>query len=166
MVSHPHLAAERTALYRLHDGAGVLLYIGITHDPESRWRAHAGTKSWWPEVIRKEVEWHADRLLAETAEVAAIRAELPVHNVDDSPIAPRPRLLGDDEVTMAQLKANLPEVIRRSTEGEIIWTVGRNRARTREAAVVPVDLGELIQEVGGVDSAVAILKASQQGATS
>lgn len=29
---------------------------------------------------------------------------------------------------------------------------------TREAAVVPVDLGELIQEVGGPDSAVAILK--------
>jgi len=34
---------------------------------------------------------------------------------------------------------------------------------TREAAVVPVDLGELIQKVGGVDSAVAILK--EHGAT-
>lgn len=30
---------------------------------------------------------------------------------------------------------------------------------TREAAVVPVDLGELIQRVGGPDNAVAILKA-------
>lgn len=30
---------------------------------------------------------------------------------------------------------------------------------TREAAVVPVDLGELVQKVGGVDTAVAILKA-------
>lgn len=30
---------------------------------------------------------------------------------------------------------------------------------TREAALVPADLGELIQEVGGVDSATAILKA-------
>ncbi|RSS11434.1 prevent-host-death family protein [Streptomyces sp. WAC08401] len=30
---------------------------------------------------------------------------------------------------------------------------------TREAAVVPVDLGELVQEVGGADTAVAILKA-------
>jgi hypothetical protein len=29
---------------------------------------------------------------------------------------------------------------------------------TREAAVVPVDLGELVQEVGGPDAAVAILK--------
>jgi len=29
---------------------------------------------------------------------------------------------------------------------------------TREAAVVPVDLGELIQQVGGPDAAVAILK--------
>lgn len=30
---------------------------------------------------------------------------------------------------------------------------------TREAAVVPVDLGELVQQVGGPDNAVAILKA-------
>lgn len=29
---------------------------------------------------------------------------------------------------------------------------------TREAAVVPVDLGELIQEVGGPDAAAAILR--------
>jgi len=30
---------------------------------------------------------------------------------------------------------------------------------TREAALVPVDLGELVQQVGGVDLAAAILKA-------
>lgn len=30
---------------------------------------------------------------------------------------------------------------------------------TREAAVIPVDLGELIQQAGGPDSAAAILKA-------
>lgn len=29
---------------------------------------------------------------------------------------------------------------------------------TREAALVPVDLGELVQQAGGPDSAVAILK--------
>jgi hypothetical protein len=33
---------------------------------------------------------------------------------------------------------------------------------TREAAVVPVDLGELIQEVGGPDAAVAILKTAKE----
>lgn len=34
---------------------------------------------------------------------------------------------------------------------------------TREAAVVPVDLGELIQEVGGVDAAVATLRTHLKG---
>lgn len=33
---------------------------------------------------------------------------------------------------------------------------------TREAAVVPVDVGELIKEVGGPDAAVAILKAARE----
>jgi hypothetical protein len=33
---------------------------------------------------------------------------------------------------------------------------------TREAAVVPVDLGELVQGVGGVDVAVAILKTAKE----
>ncbi|MFJ4356946.1 prevent-host-death family protein [Streptomyces massasporeus] len=33
---------------------------------------------------------------------------------------------------------------------------------TREAAVVPVDLGELVKDVGGVDAAVAILKATKE----
>lgn len=36
---------------------------------------------------------------------------------------------------------------------------------TREAAVVPVDLGELVQEVGGVDASVAILKAAKEAQT-
>ena len=159
MVSHPHLAAERTALYRLRDCAGVLLYIGITHDPEARWRAHAATKAWWSEVTRKEVEWHPDRCCAEAAEVAAIRAELPRHNVDDSPTAPCPRALGEDELTRSQLKDALPEVVRQAAAGRVVWAVGRGRARTREAAVVPVDLGELVQQVGGPDAAAAILKA-------
>ncbi|MFD7999969.1 GIY-YIG nuclease family protein [Streptomyces mirabilis] len=159
MVSHPHLAAERTALYRLRDGAGVLLYIGITYDPESRWRAHAATKAWWPEVTRKEVEWHADRLLAESAEVAAIKAELPLHNVDDSPIAPKSRVLAPDEVTASVMASTLGAVIQRAAAGEIVWAVDRTRSRRRIAAVGPVDLGELIQEVGGPDQAAAILKA-------
>jgi len=159
MVSHPHLAAERTALYRLYDGAGVLLYVGITHDPESRWTAHAATKAWWPRVAHKEVEWHGDRLIAEAAEVAAIHAELPLHNVDDSPIAPQPRTLASDEFTSSAFKASWPEIVRRIAAREIVWLVDRTRARNRQAAVVPVDLGELIQEVGGPDQAVAILKA-------
>jgi predicted GIY-YIG superfamily endonuclease len=163
VTSHPHLIAERTALYRLYTNEGALLYVGITRDPEARWKAHAATKAWWPDVAHKEVEWHADRLLAEAAEVAAIHAELPVHNVDDSPIAPRPRALASGEFTSSKLKVAWSEVTRRVAAGEILWLVDRARARNRQTAVVPVDLGELVQQVGGPDSAVAILKAHLNG---
>jgi predicted GIY-YIG superfamily endonuclease len=34
---------ERTALYRLRDADGRLLYIGIAKDPERRWKHHSRT---------------------------------------------------------------------------------------------------------------------------
>ncbi|MFD7705663.1 GIY-YIG nuclease family protein [Streptomyces sp. NPDC059786] len=153
-----HLALQRTALYRLYDDTGRLLYIGITYRPEARWKAHAATKTWWPDVASKVTEWHATRLLAEAAEVAAIKAELPLYNVDDSPIAPRPRALDPSEITASSLKANFGSTIKRAGNGAMIRIVDRTRERRCQAAVVPVDLGELVQQVGGVDAAVAILK--------
>jgi predicted GIY-YIG superfamily endonuclease len=55
---------EPTALYRLFDTDGVLLYVGITRDTEKRWRQHALKKPWWPQVAERTVEWHPTRLAA------------------------------------------------------------------------------------------------------
>ena len=84
---------RRTALYRLYDATDVLLYVGIGFDPRARWYHHASTKPWWPEVTRKEVEWHADRVQAEVAEKASIVAELPRYNIAgvDDPVVSQPR---------------------------------------------------------------------------
>lgn len=71
----------RTALYRLYDADDRLLYTGISGKPKVRLRQHAGSKSWWPDVTRHEIEWHADRALAAEAEVETIIAERPLHNV-------------------------------------------------------------------------------------
>ncbi|MFF8297720.1 GIY-YIG nuclease family protein [Streptomyces globisporus] len=71
----------RTALYRLRDAAGQLLYVGISEDPLRRWPEHAKDKSWWPEVASFSQEWHDDRLHAQAAEAIAIRTERPLHNV-------------------------------------------------------------------------------------
>jgi predicted GIY-YIG superfamily endonuclease len=74
---------ERTALYRLYDAAGDLLYIGIAKDPASRWKSHANhprTSGWWPLVSRKEVEWLPSREAADVAETEAIKKERPAHN--------------------------------------------------------------------------------------
>ncbi|MFD6540620.1 hypothetical protein [Streptomyces goshikiensis] len=71
-----------TALYRLFGKEGELLYVGIAYTPEERWRAHAGSKYWWPDVVGRSVEWHATRAAAEAAEFCALRSESPMY--DDS----------------------------------------------------------------------------------
>lgn len=77
MAKHP----GRTALYRLLDKDGRLLYIGVSHKPDVRWGQHSESKSWWSEVDQRKVEWHDTRAAAERAELAAIAAERPMYNV-------------------------------------------------------------------------------------
>lgn len=79
---------RRTALYRLFDGEGRLLYVGITFNPRDRWNGHSGTKSWWKDVMRREVEWYETRSEAEGAEYAAIRSELPLYNIAGADVEP------------------------------------------------------------------------------
>jgi predicted GIY-YIG superfamily endonuclease len=80
-----------TFLYRLYDADGVLLYVGITNNLATRMGRHSVEKSWWPEVAGIRVEVCANRQEAEAAELAAIRDERPVWNVDGVPRPPRPR---------------------------------------------------------------------------
>lgn len=72
----------RTSLYRAFDAAGTLLYVGISTNPEQRWREHAISKAWWrSDVSRKTIEWHESRTAAGQAEAVAVRTESPVHNL-------------------------------------------------------------------------------------
>lgn len=75
---------RRTALYRLFDAEGRLLYVGIAFDPPDRWRGHAREKSWWPDVVERRVEWHETRHAAGAAEISAIQTEKPLYNVRDA----------------------------------------------------------------------------------
>lgn len=70
----------RTALYRFYNSSDQLLYVGIAADPKERWAQHAADKTWWAEVIRRDVEWIPSRAAAEIAERDAIAAEKPQHN--------------------------------------------------------------------------------------
>lgn len=71
----------RTALYRLFDNRGALLYIGVSVSPEQRWMHHAEHKTWWPKVARIEFTWHPTRDEALRREMDAIRQERPRYNV-------------------------------------------------------------------------------------
>ncbi|MFP8944750.1 GIY-YIG nuclease family protein [Streptomyces fenghuangensis] len=78
------IRTARTALYRLYDSGGALLYVGITNMPQVRFAAHA-MKPWWKRVAHKDIVWFDERQQAEQAETLAIRAERPACNVAKSP---------------------------------------------------------------------------------
>ncbi len=69
-----------TAVYRLFDATGRLLYVGIGYDYLRRWKAHAKTKTWWPQVVHRDVIWFDNRLDAAYEESRAIDNESPIHN--------------------------------------------------------------------------------------
>lgn len=77
----------RTALYRLFDQSGRLLYVGISHKPDVRWGQHSEDKDWWPLVDRRDVEWHDTRAVAEQVETQVIADERPVFNFVGTPRA-------------------------------------------------------------------------------
>lgn len=82
------LREGRTALYRHFDDGGVLLYVGITNNPEARVALHAYHAEWLAYSARCDVEWHEDRPAALAAERAAIRDERPLFNRAGSLVDP------------------------------------------------------------------------------
>lgn len=67
------------ALYRLFDGSGVLLYVGIAADLEGRLRVHLA-RAWGDAIASFTVKWYADWAECSRAEREAIRRENPIHN--------------------------------------------------------------------------------------
>lgn len=70
-----------TTLYRLFDGDGRLLYIGVTDELDRRMGVHSRLKPWWPQVSATRTESFESRSAAFVAEAAAIANEQPLHNV-------------------------------------------------------------------------------------
>lgn len=105
-VSNPEAP---TAVYRLFDDSGALLYVGVAVNPATRWTQHASEKDWWPEVKRKTVDWHDDREAAFAAEVKLIKTERPRYNV-----------------------VGTPEHANRVRQGHVRWRV-RERLEVRQA---------------------------------
>jgi hypothetical protein len=74
-----------SSVYRLRDGNGRLLYVGVTFTATRHRRLgqHETTKSWWQDVDVEAIEWEhfPTRLEAEEAEARAIIVEDPVYNV-------------------------------------------------------------------------------------
>lgn len=125
----------RTALYRLFDVTGQLLYIGISGNPDVRFGQHAGTKDWWGAVVERKIEWFNTRDEAVDAERAAIRSERPVWNSKHSiyyGISSETEALFEEFrrtreeriMLLAQVKALAPDLMRKgATIGQLAkWT--------------------------------------------
>ena len=74
---------DETTLYRMFDGSGQLLYVGVTATVRgaTRFGEHAKGKWWWPDVKALTVEHYMTREAAESAERRAIQSEAPLHNI-------------------------------------------------------------------------------------
>lgn len=73
-------------LYRVRDGSGSLLYIGITECLEGRFmNGHQYTAHWWFEMADLTVTWYADMRAARAAESEAIATERPPWNLAGPP---------------------------------------------------------------------------------
>jgi predicted GIY-YIG superfamily endonuclease len=101
----------RTALYRLYDERGALLYVGISANLENRWAQHRRVQAWWPQVAATTTEWFDDRVDAAKAEAAAIRTENPIKNAvmpDDDGLggwAPIPGRHADELIKTVNFRA-------------------------------------------------------------
>lgn len=79
----------RTAVYRHFDASGVLLYIGMTNDPDQRFILHRYTARWYEFSDRCDIEWLDTRAEAVVAERDAIHAERPLFNIIGSVVDPQ-----------------------------------------------------------------------------
>jgi hypothetical protein len=91
---HPlfqHYTQRAAVLYKHYDAADVPIYYGISTDHEERQTSHRSFGEWMQFSARCEVEefdtWH----LAEAAERAAIREDVPIFNRRWAPGCPRER---------------------------------------------------------------------------
>jgi hypothetical protein len=67
-------------LYRFYAKDGALLYVGITNSITTRFKGHAATQPWWPEVADCRVAFYPDWPALARAEHDAIRYERPRYN--------------------------------------------------------------------------------------
>jgi predicted GIY-YIG superfamily endonuclease len=70
----------QTALYRHYDAGGRLLYVGISIDPNRRFRKHSYESDWFDRVTTVKIERFATHAEAVAAERVAVRDEKPEHN--------------------------------------------------------------------------------------
>lgn len=116
-ATSPRTSAGRTAVYWFHDDRGVLLYVGITTSPRTRWAQHATEKRWWPDVYTRTIEWFDTRAEAERVEARSIRNDAPIYNLMPGISTPEVDLDGMQRVSMTHAVDRLPSLVDAAAAG-------------------------------------------------
>lgn len=155
-TSDPTLRGRPTAVYRLFNVQGELLYIGMSVDPDSRFRYHRVVHGWWSDVASIEVDRYPNRPLAADAEKRAIQSERPRHNRTHADH-------GDRAMSVAEVRSALAETVELVIEDQACVVVTAYGAR--QAAIVPVEVAEAVDRHGGPDAFLTFLSAAERSAT-
>ena len=136
---------DSTALYRLFDAAGRLLYVGISSNPEERLKSHASTAPWWPLVANRDIAAYPSRGAAEDAETEAIKTEQPLYNRAQSAT---PMNLTRDfadltEMPVGQFRTRMADVVNAAVVRDQTTYLTSNGRRI--AAVIPLAEAEAIE---------------------
>lgn len=67
-------------VYRFYDAEPLLLYVGISNSPTSRFKSHSRKAPWWPDIARVRIVWCSSRKQALREEARVIRTEGPIWN--------------------------------------------------------------------------------------
>lgn len=68
-------------LYRCYTARALLLYVGMTNNPEQRFRHHRADKPWWKYVDHITLQKYPNRTALAKAEATAIDTEKPKFNL-------------------------------------------------------------------------------------
>lgn len=80
--------ASPHVVYRFYDGAGTLLYVGLSSDFGARATEHSRMKAWWGDVATIGVEHYSDCASATARETEIIRDLRPPQNLRSNPNNP------------------------------------------------------------------------------
>lgn len=144
---------DTTALYRLFDAAGRLLYVGISANPEERLKSHASTAPWWPLVASREIAEYPSRDAAEGAETEAITTEHPLYNRAQSatPMNVTRDFADLTDMPVGQFRIRMADVVNAAVvRGQTTYLTSHGR---RIAAVIPLTEAEAIEARQQAESA-------------
>lgn len=98
----------RTSLYRHFNGAGELLYVGVSLSAIQRLGQHAEHADWFKSISRVTIEHCDTREAALAAERAAVIRERPLHNIHHKKAADEAQRKANEKLTAtAQAKKDL-----------------------------------------------------------